>query len=302
MGAVQELEQAATAVAERVGPAVVSIGRDARGSGLVVGEGQVLTNAHNLRDRTTSVTFADGRVEQGTVAGVDRDGDLAVLHVETGGAAALEWGDGAPAVGSVVFAVARSRHGSRVSFGMVSGTDSAFRGPRGRRITGTVEHTAPLARGSSGGPVVDAAGRLVALNTNRLGDGFYSALPADGELRKRVDALASGTSPERRRLGVAVAPRDVARRLRRSVGLPERDGVLVRGVEAGSPAAAAGVREGDLLVSAGGRALAEPDDVHDALDSLEGDDLDLAVVRGAEELSVRVSFTVEEAPVDEGSA
>ena len=83
--------------------------------------------------------------------------------------------------------------------------------------------------------------------------------------KARVDALARGEARERPHLGIAVAPAHVARRLRRSVGLPERDGVLVRGVEEGTPAEAAGILEGDLLVAAGGRPIADIDDLHDVL-------------------------------------
>src|SRR5581483_4047250 len=126
--------------------------------------------------------------------------------------------------------------GERVSFGMVSGTERAFRGPRGRRIKGSIEHTAPLPRGSSGSPLVTGSGAVVGLNTNRLGDGFYLAIPADRELRDRLAALATGRSRSRRRLGVGLAPATVARALRRSVGLDERDGLLVRVVEDGSTA------------------------------------------------------------------
>ncbi|MBA2624750.1 MAG: trypsin-like peptidase domain-containing protein, partial [Acidimicrobiia bacterium] len=187
MSVVTELEQVVRSAAERTGPAVVAIGRDARGAGVVVAAGKVLTNAHNLRDRTTSVTFADGRHEQATVAGADPDGDLVVLDVDTGGVAPLDWSSEGTTPGAVVLAAARGHRGLRVTFGVVSGTEVAFRGPRGRRITGSVEHTAPLARGSSGGPLLDAEGRLVGLNTNRLGDGFYLALPADAELRRRVE-------------------------------------------------------------------------------------------------------------------
>ena len=80
--------------------------------------------------------------------------------------------------------------GLRVTFGFVSGVERTFRGPRGRRITGSLEHTAPLLPGSSGGPVLTAAGQLLGINTNRLGEGFYLAIPADEALRGRVDALA----------------------------------------------------------------------------------------------------------------
>ena len=169
-----------------------------------------------------------------------------------------------------MFAAGRGRQGLRVTFGVVSGVDREFRGPRGRRITGSVEHTAPLARGSSGGPLVDAEGRLLGINTHRLGDGFYLAIPADATLRERVDQLAAGQSPTRRRLGIAVAPSFVARRLRRAVGLPERDGLLVRGVDDGSPAAAGGVSTGDLIVSANGIDVGTADDLWAVLDALSG--------------------------------
>ena len=292
MSAVTELEDGARAVADRAGPAVVSIGRDARGSGVVVANGRVLTNAHNLRDRTTSVAFADGRTVQAEVAGVDGDGDLAVLDVDTAGVAPVAWGGArATRTGSVVYAAARGRAGLRVTFGLVTGTEQTFRGPRGRRIRGSLEHTAPLARGSSGGPVLDGEGRLLALNTRRLGDGFYQAIPADQELRSRVEALAAGASPSRPRLGVAVAPPEVSRRLRRAVGLPDRDGLLLRAVHPDGPAARAGLRTGDLLVSAGGRPLADADDLYDGLDAVDDEGpLELQVVRGSEELAVTVHF------------
>ncbi len=115
-------------------------------------------------------------------------------------------------------------------------------------MTGTVEHTAPMVKGSSGGPLVDASGRLVGLNTNRLGEGFYAALPADEDLRRRVDALSRGESPVRPHLGVGLVPGRAARHIRRAAGLPDRDGVLIQEVEDGSPAANAGLRRGDLIV------------------------------------------------------
>ena len=75
MGVVDELQAAVAEVAQRVGPATVRIGRDGRGAGVVLGEGRVLTNAHNLRGATTTVTFAGGRGAEGEVVGLDGDGD-----------------------------------------------------------------------------------------------------------------------------------------------------------------------------------------------------------------------------------
>jgi serine protease Do len=293
MSALEELEQAVTDVAEQAGSAVVGIGRGpGRGSGIVLAEGRVVTNAHNLRGEEVTVVFADGRTETGRVEGVDVDADLAVVAVDTGDARPLPWAEEGPVrLGTAVFALANPGGRRRVTVGFVSAVNRAFRGPRGRRITGSVEHTAPLGRGSSGGPVVSADGRLLGINTNRLGDGFYLAIPADAELRGRLDALARGESPARPRLGVGVAPARVARRLRSAVGLPERDGLLVRAVEEGSPAERAGIRVGDLIVTAGGREVRDADELHEVLDGLgEEGTLQLALVRGTEELTVIAAF------------
>ena len=289
MSAIEELQTAVGTLAEKIGPSIVGIGRGTRGSGVVFAQGKVLTNAHNLRGDQVTVTFADGRRVIGNVAGFDADGDLAVVDVETGSATPLDWGDGdALAVGTAVFGAGASHGGgSRVTFGLVSAVAREFRGPGGRRIDGSVEHTAPLAPGSSGGALLDAQGQLVGLNTNRIGEGFYLALPANDALRARVDSLARGEAPRRARLGVAVAPSHIARRMRRSVGLPERDGILVRGVEDGSLAADAGIEAGDLLVEAGGRPITDADDLFAALSALELP-FELKLVRGVEERTVRV--------------
>jgi S1-C subfamily serine protease len=305
MSVLSELQSAVESVGGQVGPAVVGIGHGwGLGTGVVVGRGLVVTNAHNLRGAETTVSFADGRTETGQVRGFDVDGDLAVVAVETGDVEPAEWGDGAELrPGAPVFALANpGGRGVRVTFGLVSGVGRAFRGPRGRRITGSIEHTAPLPRGSSGGPLVGADGRLLGLNTNRLGEGFYAALPADADLRARVDRLGRGESPSRARLGVGIAPGREARRLRRAVGLPDRDGLLVRVVEDDSPAARAGIRTGDLIVAAGGRELGSVDDLFEALDALDaGAPLPLTVVRGAEELAISVTFA-EGAATQEGTA
>jgi serine protease Do len=289
MTAIEELQTAVGDVAERIGPSIVGIGRGTRGSGVVVAAGKVLTNAHNLRGDEVTVTFADGRSVRGTVTGFDGEGDLAVIDVDTGTATPLEWGDGsALAVGAAVFGAGASHGGgTRVTFGLVSAVARAFRGPGGRRIEGSVEHTAPLAPGSSGGALLDASGQLVGINTNRIGEGFYLALPADDELRQRIDALGRGESPKRLRLGVAVAPSHLARRMRRSVGLPERDGVLVRGVEDGSPAATAGIEAGDLIVEVGGHPVTDADELHEALGALEFP-FEVKLVRGTDERTVQV--------------
>jgi serine protease Do len=292
MGPIEDLGKAIAGIAGTAGKSTVGVGNRWRGgSGVVIEKGKVLTNAHNLHGDEVRVFFADGREEDGSVLGADGDGDLAVIGVDTGDAPVLEWGDGAAlGIGSPVVAIGNpAGHGLRVTLGFVSGVGRAFRGPRGRRVSGAVEHTAPLLPGSSGGPIVDGSGQLLGINTNRLGKGFYQAIAADASLRERVAALGRGETPTRRRLGVGLAPAHVARQLRRAVGLDERDGLLVRDVEEGSPAEKAGIAEGDLIVAAADRPVASADDLFDAIGSVAaGADLAVTLLRGAEERTVTI--------------
>ena len=290
MSVIENLSASARTVLGELGESLVTIGRDGRGTGIVIAAGKVLTNAHNLRDRTTLVTFADGRAEQGTIAGADEDGDLVVLDVDTGAVAPATWAEQVPQAGDVIFALSRGGHRTRISFGMVSSVDVAFHGPRGRQVHGGIEHTAPLVRGASGGPVADAGGNVVGLNTHRTGRGFYVARPIDDALRSAIADLAAGNSVVRPRLGVALAPPEVAAKLRASVGLPERVGLLVRGVEPDGPAASAGIAEGDLLVAVDDIALVSLEVLHDALGAAS-ETLTLTVVRGTDERVVTVTFT-----------
>jgi serine protease Do len=295
MASLNDLQTAIAEAAERVAPSVVGLGRGwGVGSGVIVAEGRVLTNAHNIRSDEVAVSFADGRRETGEVAGLDQDLDVAIIETDTGAASPLPLEPRAdePGIGTPVIALANpGGRGLRATLGFVSSTGRSFRGPRGRRVRGAIEHTAPLPRGSSGGPLVDTDGNLLGLNTVRLEGGLILALAADATLADRVERLARGEEAATPRLGVAIAPSRIARRMRRAVGLPERDGLLVRAVEDGSPAERAGVRRGDLLVSAAGRDIDGIDALYGALDeAATSGTLPLTIVRGAEEHELDVSF------------
>jgi serine protease Do len=294
MAVLEELEGAIQTAAERTGPAVIGLGQGwGRGSGFVIDTNRILTNAHNLRGDEVTITFHDGRQETGKVLASDADLDLAVIEADTAGIEPIRWSEedvDALPIGRSVFALANpGGRGLRVTPGFVSSTARSFRGPRGRRITGAIEHTAPLPRGSSGGPLIDGAGRLLGVNSVRADGGLILAVPADSVTRERVEKLGRGEAPKRARLGVAIAPPRVARRLRRSVGLPERDGILIRAVERGSAADRAGLERGDLLVAAGGQDLDRLETLYEVLDGAQADSpLELKIVRGAEERTVSV--------------
>jgi S1-C subfamily serine protease len=295
MSALSELQRTIGQAAERVGPAVAGIGHGWRpGSGVVVAEGRLLTSVHNVRGDDVTVTFGDGRSVPARVAGLDAKLDVAVLTADTDDVEPVEWApdEVAVEVGLPVVALANPGGlGLRATLGFVSATERSFRGPRGRQIGGCIEHSAPLPRGSAGGPLVDSDGRLLGLNTVRLTGGLILAVPTDAGLHQRLQALERGEVPSPVRLGVAVASPHVARRLRRAVGLPESDGVLVRVVEGGSPAERAGLEQGDLIVAASGRPIDSVDSLYESLDRIEpGGSLELKILRGNEERQVTVSF------------
>lgn len=289
-----EIGETVGAVAGTAGRSVVGLGGHwGMGSGVVLGAGLVLTSAHNVSPERATVTFLDGRVEQARVLGIDVDVDLALLGVDTDGAEAITWRseDVVPAIGVPIIGLANpGGRGLRATLGFVASAARSFRGPRGRRLAGGFEHTALAPPGASGGPVVDLEGLLVGINTRRLGRGFYLAQAATTGMRDMVTALRSGESIEPRRLGVGLAPVEVTRRLRRTMGLDEADGLLVRLVEEGSPAEVAGVREGDVLVSAGDQTTSDVDDLHRVL-AADGDSLDLGLVRVNDRLTVTARFS-----------
>ena len=140
---------------------------------------------------------------------------------------------------------------------------------------------------------MDRAGRLLGLNAVRLEGGLILAL-ATSPVRDAIERLVAGQAPARRELGIAIAPPRVARRLQSALGLPERDGVLVRGVAAEGPAARAGLQRGDLIVGVGGREVDDLDVLYSALEQ-DKPELALAIVRGGEDLELQVELDVKEA-------
>ena len=254
MSVLTEVGTAARTIVESVGPAVVRIGRNGgRGNGLVLGPRPRGDERPQPAGRPGDGDLRRRPVAVGDVAGVDVDGDLAVIDVDTDEAPAIEWASGAAGVGDVVFALSRSAGGGvRVSFGLVSAADRRSAGPRGRRIAGSWS-TPPRSCGAARA-VRSSTPTAACWASTPTGWATASTSPSPPATisRQRLDGLAAGETPRARRLGVGVAPAGVARRLRQSVGLPARDGLLVRVVEPGGPADQAGIQPGDLIVSGGG--------------------------------------------------
>ncbi|AXV07918.1 serine protease [Euzebya pacifica] len=301
-----------TTLADRVAAGTVGIrARGRRGTAVVLPDNQLLTTAHNVRGDRVEVLLDSGVRLPARVLGVAEDLDLAVLAVadhagqdhagqdhagqdHAGANSAgtdragidrtpLSWApaDAVPSVGAAVAAAAAPDGVVRVTAGSVSTSRARLRTATGSPLADLLEHTAPLPRGASGGPVVDGEGRLVGMDVNRIEGGLYQAVRADDVLRGIIGQLAQGEVPRPRRLGVQVVPRRRAAWLRAAVGLDPAEGVLLAGVDPEGPAAVAGLDRGDLLTALDGAALHGPDDLLLALRNA-GEQLQLIAVRGAD--------------------
>jgi serine protease Do len=277
---------ATSTIASQVGRAVIGLRSGSRGgSGVIVAPGIAVTLARNIRQDELTVRVGDSD-HTARVAGCDPTVDLAVLTLE--GPDLPEpaaWAiDGDVTIGAEVYALADpAGRGLRVTPGTVSRAPSGLRGPSGRLIEGVIEHTAPLPRGSGGGPLVDSDGRILGLNAIRLDGGLIVAWPA-AALRDRAATLASGRATAPPRLGVAVVGARQAQRLRAAVGLDPVDGLLIQAVETGGPADRAGVTRGDVIVAVDDGAVSDADTLYAAIDAATGGDLALKIVRGTQEL------------------
>lgn len=250
---------------DTVGPAVVSVyvggneddaarARGGAGSGVVVTpDGYILTNEHVVqRAQTVRVAFVDGRSVSAAVVGRDPATDLAVLRAHsTTGLPHAQLLSAAPRVGQLVVAVGNPLgFESTVSAGVVSALGRSLRSRQGRLIEGIVQHTAALNPGNSGGPLVDARGGVVGINTAIIAQaqGIGFAVPATTAQWVLTELLTQGRV-RRAYLGISGRDRPLDRRLVRALGLAQMRAVEVMSRDAEGPAAQSDLRPGDLIVA-----------------------------------------------------
>ncbi len=278
--ALDAYSQAVIGVAERLGPAVVAVeirrgklrGADGAGSAVVITPDGYLLSNHHVVDgaREVRVRAPAGDSTVARVVGSDAATDLALLHADPVAMAAPAPGELAAAPvrpGQLVVAIGNPLgFSSTVSAGVVSALGRSLRGKDGRLIDGIVQHTAPLNPGNSGGPLADSQGRIVGINTAIIArsQGLGFAVGAATASWVLAELLARGRV-RRSYLGVGGATRPLDRRLARAHGVLAASTVGVLSVEAGSPAARAGVRDGDLIIGLGAAAVTSVDELVRAL-------------------------------------
>ena len=279
---------------QRIGLSVVQVnGRRRRAaSGVVYAAGKVLTASHVLeREEDLSVVTHDGRTLESRFVGRDPSTDLAVLEVpELGDGVVAEPAVGGVRVGQISLAVARpGREGLiRASFGIVSGVGGPLRTGRGARLERYVQTDATPYPGFSGGPLTNADGAVLGITALGLARGVALAVPSEDAWRV-ARSLEERGSVKRGYLGILSQP--VHLPSAQSAGLGEgRGGLLVVGVEDGSPAGKGGMLLGDILVSLDATPVADTDELQALLTGGRvGHEVSVGVVRGGELQTLRVT-------------
>jgi S1-C subfamily serine protease len=282
------------AAVDTVGRSVVAIHARRRipASGVVWQPGVVVAAHHTIqRDDDITIALHDGTSASATLAGRDPSTDLAVLRLDTTAAApAIAAATDAPRVGQLVLALGRPGGSVTASLGIVSAVGGEWRTWQGGAIDRFVRLDLAVYDGFSGGPLVDAAGRVLGINTSGLARATAVTVPASTVTRVAGQLLARG-HVARGWLGIATQPVRLPPALRRSVNGEADVGLVVVNVEPDSPADRGGLQVGDILIAMDDRAVSDPGDI---LASLGGDRIgqavSLRIARGgkAETLSVTV--------------
>ena len=298
---------AVTTAAEQVSPSVVKIdvykkggqrGQQAgagSGSGFIITpDGFILTNSHVVHGaERIEVTLADGRKPDAHLVGTDPDTGLGVIRVYAPNLRPVRLGDSnALRVGQLAIAIGNPcGFQYTVTAGVVSALGRSFRAESGRLMDNLIQTDAALNPGNSGGPLVNSRGEVIGVNTMVI-------LPAQG----LCFAIAVNTAQtiagwlikdgvvRRSYIGVGGQTAKIHRRVVRHFNLPNETGMLVLGVEPGSPASRAGLREGDIVVEFNGQLIAGIDDLHKLLTgSQAGIRSVLTVIRHNEKLALEIT-------------
>lgn len=287
------------AAAEAVGSSVAAIygRRWMPSSGIQWRKGFIVTAHHTLRrEEDITVVGAGGRSLKANLAGRDPSTDLAILKVSEESALPLpSFGDGGLKLGHIVLALGRSRGSNLVaSAGIVGGISGEWEPRRGGRVDQHIRLSLELYPGFSGGPLVDAQGKVVGINTRGLSRGRAVTIPL-ATVNRIVDELIEKGHIAKPYLGLAMQPVAVPESLRGKVPGAGNSAVLVVHVEPAGPADKAGVLLGDVVVELQGKPVEDTGDIEQLLGSAKiGDTVAATVLRGG--APVKLSITLADRP------
>src|SRR5437773_3198871 len=289
MASLSDLSRDIAAILERAAAGIVRV--DARrgrpATGIVWSDNLVLTAEHVIEHDDAIQVSAAGAAVKAAVAGRDPGTDLALLKTDGLTASPLARAASADVrIGHLVLAAGRANE-LQVSLGIVSGLSGAFRSWRGGETERLIETTAELFPGFSGGPLLDSDGRVIGINSWNFGRGISRAIPIEAAARVAENLQTHGRI-RRAYLGIGTQPVRLAETLRSTLG--QESGLLGVTVEAGGPAAKAGVVQGDTVVTVDGDPVRQLDELFRKLRGFDvGSSHRFGVVRAGEARDVSVS-------------
>ena len=275
-----------------VGIATVNARRRLPATGIVWSEDGLIVTANHVveRDEEITVGLADGRELPATLVGRDPGTDLALLQVQANDLTVAPRSNTAAKIGHFVLALGRpGPSGPMASFGVVSVVGGAWRTPRGGTIEGFVRADVAMLPGFSGGPLIDAHGDVLGLNSSTLGRGGGMTVPA-AAIDKVVASLRTHGKVRRGFLGIGTQAARLPAAVVANHQLSQANGLLIVSVEPESPAERGGLLLGDLIIAIDGDPVADVEALQDRLTSDRvGRPLPIRVIRAGTPQELRVT-------------
>lgn len=298
LGVLESLSNDLAGAVDRAGQSVVAIHARRRipASGVHWRPGVIVAAHHTIqRDEEITITLADGATINASLAGRDPSTDLAVLKVDEAKVPVASLADPSSVrVGSLVLALGRPGNSVTASLGVISAVGGEWRTWHGGRIDQFVRLDVSIYDGFSGGPLIDASGRVLGIDTSGLSRGAALAIPVT-TVNRVVDQLLTSGRVSRGYLGLGMQAVRLPEALVDKLKLPNEVGLLVVSTAPGGPADTSGIVIGDVIVSVGKTTISDPTDLAAYLSGDQiGKSLQLLVLRGGEPRDV--SITVVERP------
>jgi S1-C subfamily serine protease len=259
-------------------------------SGIAFAPDLVLTADHVVeRDEDIRILLPDGSQTAAVVAGRDPGSDLAVLRLPQGSLPPAQPAAQPARIGQLVLALGRpSPDGIQASLGVVSALNGPVRTGRGGLLESYLRTDATPYPGFSGGPLIDASGRILGINTSGLAQGMSLTIPV-ALAWETAATLAQHGHVRRGYLGIRSQPVAIPTAQQQSLGREQASGLLLVGVEEGGPAAQAGLLVGDILVGLAGAPVTDPDELLTRLvGAMVGQSTQLQVLRGGQPVDFAV--------------
>lgn len=284
---------------EQAGRSIVAVQarRHVAAGGIAYGQNTVVTADHVIeQEDEVTVVLPDGQKVKATLAGRDAGTDVAVLRLDGVSLTPATLADStALRVGQLALAIARpGGEGLAASIGIISAINGSWRTWRGGTVDALIRTDLTLYPGFSGGPLVDAQGRVIGMNTSGLSRGTTLALPT-ATIKRVADALLTRGRISRGYLGVQMQPVGLPSDLASKLSLTQTGGLMIVSVEADGPAARGSILLGDILVGMQEKTLDDAAQVQQLLDPESvGKTFPVRLIRGGELRTVQV--TVGERP------